>query len=509
MKKILGYVIFLIAAVLFLQPVLAGEIIFTAESPVIYNSTDEEISIGLGVENTLGEDVYGSFTWTVRDQNDVDNTRSSTDARVIFADAVRTSFAIQPAEGHEYLVDIAFDYADSVNADDAYHVSLTGIRVIPDSSADTDPAVSVLESIQIRMDKGAPQQPGTQQGESESAGGEGVLVKKTDENMESLSKMLENETNNIIVEKSRLRGVVNGSAIYPLIDQFLNESGYNSGVLSISPGLGAYNDEFEQVYSGENESEIKVSGEISGDEIIFTGIESEGRMPLLYGVEENATYISFDSEFSDDGYSVTKSVTNITGNASQIGITYTKGIFEKDIAVMVSEGAIISVETQEPDYGIHFIVPVIIIIFTVVCALVFYRVYLRHLRRRKPGPDDDDIPGRVEAGISPFDLLAEGYDRYLCGDLKDAVGMVGWALRLNVSVTSGKNVSLTNSEALSQLEKAGDPDIGTYSDIFSVCDSVVYANREPEMSEFVRIYETAKRLVDKTVRSVNEEIQEE
>ena len=508
MKRLPGYVILFVVVVLFFQPVLAGEIIFTAESPVIYNSPAEEIPIGLGVENTLGEDVYGSFTCTVRDRNDAENTRSYTDARVIFSDLEQTSFAIQVAEGHEYLVDIAFDYADSVNSDDAYHVSLTGIRVIPGTSVNF-PDASIIESIQIRMDKGAPQQSGTQQGGSESADGEGVLVKKTDENMESLSKMLENETNNIIVEKSRLRGVVNGSAIYPLIDQFLNESGYNSGVLSISPGLGAYNDEFEQVYSGENESEIKVSGEISGDEIIFTGIESEGRMPLLYGVEENATYISFDSEFSDDGYSVTKSVTNITGNASQIGITYTKGIFEKDIAVMVSEGAIISVETQEPDYGIHFIVPVIIIIFTVVCALVFYRVYLRHLRRRKPGPDDDDIPGRVEAGISPFDLLAEGYDRYLCGDLKDAVGMVGWALRLNVSVTSGKNVSLTNSEALSQLEKAGDPDIGTYSDIFSVCDSVVYANREPEMSEFVRIYETAKRLVDKTVRSVNEEIQEE
>ncbi|ADN35985.1 hypothetical protein Mpet_1224 [Methanolacinia petrolearia DSM 11571] len=508
MKKILGYVIFLIAAVLFLQPVLAGEIIFTAESPVIYNSTDEEISIGLGVENTIGEDVYGSFTWTVRDRNDADNTRSSTDARVIFADAVRTSFAIQPADGHEYLVDVAFDYADSVNADDAYHVSLTGIRVIPGTSANV-PDASVLESVQIRMDKGSSQQSGTQESGSESVGSEGVLVKKTDENLESLSKMLEDETNNLIVEKSRLRGVVNGSEIYPVIDQFLNKSGYNSGVLSISPGLGAYNDEFEQVYSGENESEIKVSGEISGDEILFTGIESEGRMPLLYGVEENATYISLDSEFSGEGYSVTKSAMNITGNASQIGITYTKGIFEKDIAVLVSDGAIISVEVSEPDYGIHFIVPVIVIILTVVCAFVFYRVYLRHLRRTKPGPDDGDIPGRVEAGISPSDLLAEGYDRYLCGDLKDAIGMVGWALRLNVSVTSGENASLTNSEALSQLEKAGDPDTGTYSDIFSVCDSVVYANREPEKGEFIRIYETAKRLVDKTVRSGNEEIQEE
>ncbi|WP_048151304.1 hypothetical protein [Methanolacinia paynteri] len=504
MKRLPGYVIFFVAVVFFFQPVLAGEIIFTAESPVIYSSPDEEISIGLGVENTLGEDIYGSFTWTVRDLNDADNTRSSTDARVIFADIERTSFAIQPADGHEYLVDIAFDYADSVNADDAYHVSLTGIRVIPDSSVDTAPATSVLESVQIRMDKGAPQQSG-----SERAGGKQVLIKKTDENMESLSKILENETNNIIVEKNRLKGVVNSSAIYPVIDQFLNESGYNSGVLSISPGLGAYNDEFEQVYSGENESDIRVSGEISGDEILFTGIASEGRMPLLYGVEENATYISFDSEFSDDGYSVTRSVTNITVNASQIGITYTKGIFEKDIAVMVSDGAIISVEVHEPDYGIHFIVPVIVIILTVVCAFVFYRVYLRHLRRTKPGPDDGDILTRVEAGISPSDLLAEGYDRYLCGDLKDAVGRVGWALRLNVSVTSGENVSLTNSEALSQLEKAGDPYAGTYSDVFSVCDSVVYANREPEMSEFVRIYETAKRLVDKTVRSVNEEIQEE
>ena len=508
MKRLPGYVIFFVAVVFFFQPVLAGEIIFTAESPVIYSSPDEEISIGLGVENTLGEDIYGSFTWTVRDRNDADNTRSSTDARVIFADIERTSFAIQPADGHEYIVDIAFDYADSVNADDAYHVSLTGIRVIPGASADV-PYASVLESVQIRMDKGAPQQPGTHQGGSESAGGEQVLIKKTGENMESLSKMLENETNNLIVEKSRLRGVVNSSLIYPVIDRHLNESGYSSGVLSISPGLGAYNDKFEQVYSGQNESEIKVSGEISGDEILFTGIESEGRMPLLYGVEENASYISLDSEFSNDGYSVKKSVTNITGNTSQIEITYTKGIFEKDIAVMVSDGVIISVEVYEPDYGIHFVVPVVVVILTAICSFVFYRIYLRHLRRTKPGLDNGNILSRVEAGISPSDLLGEGYDKYLCGELKDAVGRVGWALRLNVSVTLGENVSLTNSEALSQLEMAGDPDAGTYSDIFSVCDSVVYANREPEMSEFIKIYETAKGLVDKTVRSGYEEIQEE
>lgn len=508
MKRLPGYVIFFVVFVLFFQPVLAGEIIFTAGSPVIYNSPAEEISIGLGVENTLGEDVYGSFTWTVRDRDDTNNTRSNTDARVIFSDLEHTSFSVQAAEGHEYLVDIAFDYADSVNSDDAYHVSLTGIRVIPGTSINV-PDVSVLESVQIRMDKGASQQAGSQQSGSESAGGEQVLIKKTDENMESLSKMLENETNNLILEKSHLRGVVNSSAIYTVIDRYLNESGYVPGDLSISPGIGAYNDEFEQVYSGGNESEIKVSGEISGDEILFTGIESEGRMPLLYGVEENATYISLDAGFSDEGYSVTKSVTNITGNASQIEIKYTKGIFEKDIAVMVSDGATISVKVYEPDYGIHFIVPVIVIILTVVCALVFYRVYLRHLRRTKPGPGDCDVLGGAEAEISPSDLLAEGYDKYLCGELKDAVGRVGWALRLNLAVSSGENVCLTNSEALSQLEMNEDPDIDSYSGIFSVCDSVVYGNREPEKNEFIKMYETAKRLIDKTVRSGNEESREE
>ena len=508
MKRLPGYVIFFLAVVLFFQPVLAGEIIFTAESPMIYNSPDEEVSIGLGVENTLGEDVYGSFTWIVRDLDDTENTRSSTDARVIFSDMEHTSFSIQVAEGHEYLVDIAFDYADSVNSDDAYHVSLTGIRVIPGASADV-PDASVLESVQIRMDKGAPQQSGTQQGGSEGTGGEGVLVKKTDENMESLSKVLENETNNLILEKNRLRGVVNGSAIYPVIDRFLDGSGYTPGDLSISPGVGAYHDEFEQVYSGENESDIIVSGEVSGDEILFTSIESGGRMPLLYGVEENATYISLDDEFSGEGYSVTRSVTNVSGNESQIGITYTKGIFEKDIAVLVSDGDIISVEVHEPDYGIHFVIPVMVVVLTVVCAFVFYRVYLGHLRRTKPGPGDGDILSRVETGLSPSDLLAEGYDKYLCGELKDAVGRVGWALRLNIAVSSGENVCLTNSEALSQLEKIEDPDIDSYSGILSVCDLVVYGNRKPEKNEFIKIYETAKLLVDKTVRSGNEEIQEE
>ncbi|MDK2974311.1 MAG: hypothetical protein PWP08_682 [Methanofollis sp.] len=504
MRAAAGLVLLVVAMGL-IQPVLAGEIEFSAASPQVFDVRDEEIAVSVDVKNTVGEDVFGSFSWTVRDPNDSSKTQSVTDSRAMFADAASTEFRLRPGGGECYLVDVAFDYQDDTDPDTVYHVALDGIELLfsddPEGAAN-NASTTVLESVQTKITKGGARTSSGAVGGTSSSAGTPVQVAAMPggpDDTGSLSLILDQDALDLQEEKTRLKGCVTASALYASVDEVLEGAGFSPGDLGVTLGRGIYNDEFETRYVGVNHTEISVSGEASGGKVLFVVVNATGTVPPVYGIKDNATYLSLDAELQSGGYTVRNTVMNVTPGAAAVRIVYDNGGGSRVVNITVRDGAPVSVVLEDPNPGVHYVFPLLLLAVSVAAALLCYRIYVRWSRRSElPGePGGDAGP---EPAASPADLLGEGYDAYLEGALKDAFGKMGQALRLSISQNHGGGKNATNRRALSLLASVHDPDCETYAAILSVCDAAVYGGRTPDAEAFAECYRWARELLDRSMR---------
>lgn len=477
------------------QPTFAGEIFFSTESPLIYGPQDEEVIIRVDVKNTIGEDIFGSFTWTVRDQGNPGNTQSFTDRRVLFSDQEYTEFGIHPGGGHDYLVDVTFDYVDGDDPDAVYHVALERIHLrFGDGAVGSDPSGEILESAQIKITKGLSQ---GQAGALQSGGsGRVPLVRSGPDNIESLAQLLEEETLKLSERRELLKNRVLQSAMYGSVGEVLENAGFIPHDLGVTLGQGVYNDEFGMNFINESGAEIRVLGEIAGDTILFVTAEVPGRLPPVYGIDRNETYLSLDSNLRNEGYMVSKSLMNVTPEGAAIVIDYEKGGTTRVMNVTVRNGEPVDVVLEDPDGGLHYLVPAAFLVVTAFSAFLVYRCYLRYCCRTG---QNEGAGMRIDAGRvsgSPLALLEESYGNYVNGELKEAFSTAGRALRLHVALQYNGRENSTNLQALLLLKAGRDPGYSACADILSACDAIVYGCREPDPELFAEHYRKIRSILD-------------
>ncbi|MDD3934655.1 MAG: hypothetical protein PHP55_12415 [Methanoculleus sp.] len=472
------------------QPAFAGEILFSAGTPLSYGSQDEEVIIRVDVKNTLGEDIFGSFTWTVRDQGDPGNTQSFTDRRVLFSDQEYTEFGIHPGGGHDYLVDVTFDYVDGDDPDAVYHVALERIHLrFGDDAVGGDPSGEILESAQIKITKGLSQ---GQAGALQSGGsGRVPQVRSGPDNIESLSQLLEKETLELSERRELLKDRVLQSAMYGSVDEVLENAGFTPHDLGVTLGQGVYHDEFGMNFINESGTEIRVLGEIAGDTILFITAEAPGRLPPVYGLERNGTYLSLDSELRNEGYTVSKSLMNVTPEGAAIIIDYEKGGTTRVMNVTVRNGEPVDVVLEDPDAGFHFILPFVVLVVTALSAFLLYRCYLKYCCRTGQSEGAE-----MSISVSPLALLEESYGNYVNGELKEAFSTAGRALRLHIALRYNGGENSTNLQVLLLLKAGRDPGYSTCAGILSACDAVVYGCSEPDPELFAEHYRQIRSILD-------------
>lgn len=480
-----------------IQPVFAGEILLSAENPQTYSPQDEETIIRLDMKNTFGEDVLGSFSWTVRDQDDLKNAQSFTDSRAMFSDQNYTEFGVRPEGGKKYLVDVTFDYFDDADPDMVYHVALEGIQLRPDD--ETTAPGTILESVQTKMTKGSSQdQSGTLQQGGSGSTDQALLsqVRSGRDDTESLSQILEKEAADLSERKTLLQNRVETSELYTSIDELLEGAGFVRQDLGVTLGQGSCNDEFETSFVNENNSVAHVSGDVKGDEILFLNAEVPGEVLPVYGIEENETYLSLDAELRNDNFTVSKSILNRTPEGAALNIVYEKESLQKTITITVRDGKPVSVVLEDPDDGIHYLFPAMVLVITALSAFLLYRCYVRYCTTWEKEAEGTGI-GAENVSNPPLELLEKSYDDYLNGELKEAFSTAGQAVRLQISLRYAGGENRTNLQALTLLGSVQDPDYDRYAGILSVCDAVVYGCREPAKELFVEHYRQIRSLLTK------------
>ena len=470
------------------QPAFAGEILFSTESPLFYGPQDEEVIIRVDVKNTIGDDIFGSFAWTVRDRGNPGNTQSFTDRRVLFSDQEYTEFAIHPGGGHDYLVDVTFDYVDGDDPDAVYHVALERIHLrFGDDAVGSDPSGEILKSAQIKITKGQSQAGALQSGGS----GRVPQVRSGPDNIASLSQLLEKETLELSERRELLKNRVLQSAMYGSVGEVLENAGFTPYDLGVTLGQGVYHDEFGMNFINESGTEIRVSGEIAGDTILFVTAEAPGRLPPVYGVDRNETYLSLDSTLRNEGYTVSKSLMNVTPEGAAITIDYEKGGTTRVMNVTVRLGEPVDVVLEDPDGGVHYLLPAAVLVATAFSAFLLYRCYLRYGCRT----GQNEGAGMSISG-SPLALLEESYGNYINGELKEAFSTAGRALRLHIALQYNGRENSTNLQALGLLKAGRDPGYSACADILSACDAVVYGCSEPDPELFAEHYREIRSILD-------------
>lgn len=474
----------------------AAEIIFSSDTPVFYGQGDEA-SVKLDVDNTYGRDVTGSFTWTVRDAEDNREVSGFTEMRVIFSDQNSLEFYVQKSRGDAYYVDATFYYPDESSSGTAYQVKIEGIGVYfgDYGGFPGDLKENSIESVQAKISSDTTDRGSSSRSPSLTESNNPEQPGRNPENSESLSKFIEGETARITERKAEINEILEESNVTLGIVNFFEGLGYDAPETYITVGSGGLNDEYSIFLSGENKTRIEIAGEISGDGILYGYAESDGPVPLMYDIPENATYVSLNSSLMSDGFCIYKSGINVSGDDFEIRIFYARNSSEKEINITVRDGRIVSVVLEGDDPVTYYLLSVLVAVLTVILAYVFYRVYRRYSAGKEMRPAYE---GRepLQPPEDPSVLLEMSLSDYEAGDVKEAFSKAGQALRLYISKRCCGGVNITNSRAKEIIRSADGGLPGASAEILSSCDSVVYGNREPSEGEFEEIYSGIKSVIE-------------
>jgi len=501
MKRKILAIIIIFCILTLAQVVSAGEIIFSTENSVYYADPGEDAGIQVDVRNTFSEDVMGSFTYTVCDQNDNTKTRSFTDTRNIFSDLEHIRFNVKQSSGQDYLIDISFDYFEKDDHSTAYHVKLDGIQIHFRDDASTlrrDTDSIPLSSVQIKMTTPEERQPESQHDNTETRQPDSVPeIKHSQDDTESLSGILEEDMLELREKKEILIKDVRAARTYKEMNDLFAPAGYRPFDLGVTISKGNYHDQFSLNLVNNESPEIRVSGEIISGEIPYITAESEGMIQMGDALTTNKTYQSLSSQLRDENFIVTGSRLNLSAEERSLNIIYEKGITKKEINATIRDNRVISIDLIESDSGVHYIIPILIIAITLISAIIFYTGYRKYADHFRDIPDTDEIPITEEYAETPVTLLSKSHTDYINNELKEAFSKAGQAARLHISEKYRDNENLTNSQTLRILTDNNDPDYKEYAEVIAACDRVVYAGNAMDAEKYINTYNLLKKIFEK------------
>lgn len=287
--------------------------------------------------------------------------------------------------------------------------------------SDTGSPGEILESVQTKIKKGSAQKQSGALPQGRTGRKDLNLIAQVQsgpDNTGSLLHLLEIEEIDLSEKKAALKDCVVTSDLYTSVDAFLEYAGFTPHDLGVTLGQGAYNDEFEIRFINDNTTEVLVSGEIRGDDLLFVNVESPGMVPPVYDISLNETYVSLDSTFRNEGYEVSKFSINVTTDEAAIRVIYERGNLNKGIHITVRDREMVSVVLEDPESGIHFVLPFVVLVITTISAFLCYRGCLRWSCKNRSDEGVEGIIGAERKADSPLELLEKSYEHYEMGELK-------------------------------------------------------------------------------------------
>ncbi|MDE4908824.1 hypothetical protein L0665_09415 [Methanogenium marinum] len=431
--------------------IMAATVPVQAEDDALFLSTgsahyqyslNEEARIPVKITNNLGNDLPGTLVVQIRDPKTGEYVYSQSKQITAFSgeDMYYVS-AGNAGDGQDILVDISFEYGNGPK----YSSELKGIALSfsneepldeeAEEGVETDTGSAPVKSTsEIKTEN-----PETASYASGSADGEiDAVEKQTDAN--ALKRTLLEEQIEREIRKNALSAAIKDDSLFIAVNKTLYDQNFTRLSLVVIP-QGNNSGIFSSLYRDNGDEEVSLSGTITEEIIanIFENTTARIAFPVIF--QENETFRSLINETESEGFVRSQTEINMSPRYSDLKILYDKGIYSAEIRAESVNGNVTAVSLVKDDILPFYILPLLILIFTCLNAMVIYVYYMYRPDTSGKGNTDekrDDIQK-----YDSTDILDTAESLFLRGYKKEAVSMAVRVLRLKISSEhfAGKEIS--------------------------------------------------------------------
>ncbi|WFN34525.1 hypothetical protein L1S32_11900 [Methanogenium sp. S4BF] len=433
--------------ILFLAAASSG--IVAAEDDALFLSTGsgqyqfmpgEESRIPVQITNNMGRDVPG--TMVIRLKDPLTGEYSSSQSKQITAFSGEEIYYVSAGnagEGTEYIVDISFEYGNGpVYSSDLPGISLSFSNEVPQDE-DT-PEAEETASAPVKSSSGIKAE--TQDTTSYASGTtpDGVQASEEYSDAEALKRTLLEEQIERELRKNALTAAIKSDPVFRGVNGSLYDQNFSR--LSLAVNAGENNSGvFSSLYRDEHDATVSLSGTVHEGVIekIFENTTAFIALPPVF--MENETFGILISQTESEGFVRSGTEINISSDNSDITILYTKGIYAAEIRAESVNGSVKAVSIRKDDILPFYVLPLLILIFACLNAIVIYFYYMY-----RPDPSGTGNATEEFADIQDFygtDALHATELLFFRGHRKEAVSMAVRVLRMKVAAErfSGKEIS--------------------------------------------------------------------
>jgi hypothetical protein len=472
----------------------AGGITFSTGQSDYTVQVGEEARFPVTVENTLGADITGTFSQSVRFEPDAapegSDTATSIQSRPLTVFTGEREMAVSAGAAREpgtYSFLIAFEYSDK----EATRIALPEIRVhVVDAGAEQlnlpNPQESTASSI------AAP---------SGSAGSQGPSQPQSDQMPGQLPQDMGLIRDQALYEHDLLKAMqsalITGLEDDPQVLEIhgiLTLHGYVRATVTVDPALDG-SGTFSLGYRGGSGDTIRVVGSVASNATAYASYGTDQAFVVPDALPANETYRRFADDLAGAGFFPVSAGVNATPDGTFVTVAFIdSGNRTARITATMVEGDVRSVALEEPPD------PLPLAGAGAVCIILLIAYLVRQGRPIVPKkPTLSDTPGDPQRDA--LRLLGEARWQYDGGDGKGAYGTAGRALRSYLSHAYGSGSELADGDVLRLLPESEDDVIDVLT-ILERCAAVSFARSSPRREEFESIVRDIEAIIVDKVNQI-------
>lgn len=415
-------------------PVQAGDdALFLSTGSAHYQySLNEDSHIPVTITNNLGKDLPGTLIIQIRDPRTGEYVYSQSKQITAFSgEEMYDVSAGNPGDQKEILVDISFEYGNGP----VYSSELKGISLSfsneepqkeePEENAGKDTGSAPVKStseIKTENSEIPSYASGTADGE--------INTVEEHSDADALKRTLLEEQ----IEREMRRNALNAAIKTDILFKSTNNTLYDQNFTRISLAVipqGTNSGVFSSLYRDNSDETVSLSGTVDEGRIanIFQNTSANIALPVIY--LDNETFRSLIPQIESEGFIRSETKINTSSNYSDIAILYNKGIYSAEIRAESVYGNVTAVSLIKDGILPFYILPLLILIFTCLNAMVIYYYYMYKPDDSAKGDAAENRGNSQE--YDSVDILLSAELLFSTGYKKEAVSMAVRALRKKIS----------------------------------------------------------------------------
>lgn len=310
------------------------------------------------------------------------------------------------------------------------------------------------------------------------------------QDMQNIKQEMESQQQEQQKMENELKGRIENNSDFRKLNEELQKEGYAPADQEIKPesnDTGNFDYRFKKGIESAN-----ISGRMNAGEMESLGKQStEDIKNLEQYIENNETFRQMNKTLSDKGYDLTGKNIDMEPNISRFEYSYSdkQGRNALITGNVTNTGEIKDISLKEPEIPFPFWILALLLI--PLLGIYLYSKFRNNAKPLEPAKETIYIDPKENA----LSMLEKAVDMFNNGMQREAYVEASHAVRFYFKGISGMH-ELTSDEVIRSIRVSKDEGyIRDVRECFMLCDLVKFAKYEPNVEDFNRVVESARRII--------------